>query len=71
MSQHSEKDSEKIEGRMSEMEKNLAIAQENLYVLNSQIKDTQKVLVKLAKIQNEMSKRLVQWPYIAVDADHR
>lgn len=71
MSQHSEKDSEKIEGRMSEMEKNLAIAQENLYVLNSQIKDTQKVLIKLAKIQNEMSKRLVQWPYIAVDADHR
>ena len=71
MSQHSEKDSKKIEERMSEMEKNLAIAQENLYVLNSQIKDTQKVLVKLAKIQNEMSKRLVQWPYIAVDADHR
>ena len=71
MSQHSEKDSEKIEGRMSEMEKNLAIAQENLYVLNGQIKDTQKVLIKLAKIQNEMSKRLVQWPYIAVDADHR
>ena len=71
MSQHSEKDSEKIEGRMSEMEKNLAIAQENLYVLNSQIKDTQKVLIKLAKIQNEMSKRLVQWPDIAVDAGHR
>ena len=71
MSQHSEKDSKKIEGRMSEMEKNLAIAQENLYVLNSQIKDTQKVLIKLAKIQNEMSRRLVQWPFIAVDADHR
>ena len=71
MSQHSEKDSEKIEGRMSEMEKNLAIAQENLYVLNGQIKDTQKVLVKLAKIQNEMSRRMVQWPFIAVDADHR
>ena len=71
MSQHSEKDSEKIEGRMSEMEKNLAIAQENLYVLNGQIKDTQKVLIKLAKIQNEMSRRIVQWPFIAVDADHR
>ena len=71
MSQHSEKDSEKIEGRMSEIEKNLAIAQENLYLLNSQIKDTQKVLVKLAKVQNEMSRRMVQWPFIAVDADHR
>ena len=71
MSQHSEKDSEKIEGRMSEIEKNLAIAQENLYLLNSQIKDTQKVLIKLAKVQNEMSRRMVQWPFIAVDADHR
>ena len=71
MSQHSEKDSEKIEGRMSEIEKNLAIAQENLYLLNSQIKDTQKVLIKLAKVQNEMSRRMVQWPFIAVDADHK
>ena len=71
MSEHSEKDLEKIKGRMSEMEKNLAIAQENLYVLSSQIKDTQKVLTKMAHIQNEMSKRIVQWPYIAVDADQR
>ena len=67
MSANLEKNSEKI----NELEKNLAIAQENIYVLSSQIKDTQKVLTKMAHIQNEMSKRLVQWPYIAVDADQR
>ena len=71
MSEHSEKDLKKIEGRMSEMEKNLAIAQENLYVLNGQIKDTQRVLTKLAHIQNEMSRRMVQWPFVAVDANQK
>ena len=71
MSEHSEKDLKKIEGQMSEIEKNLAIAQENLYVLNGQIKDTQRVLTKLAQIQNEMSRRMVQWPFVAVDANQK
>jgi uncharacterized coiled-coil protein SlyX len=67
MSANLEKNSEKI----NELEKNLAIAQENIYLLGSQIKDTQKVLTKMAQVQNEMSKRMVQWPFIAVDADHK
>ena len=71
MSEYSQIDLETISGRVAELEKNLAITQENMYVLNSQIKDNQKVLVKLAQIQNELSKRLVQWPYIAVDANHK
>ena len=44
MDQFSEEELDKINGRMAEMEKNLAIVQENLYVLNGQIKDTQNVL---------------------------
>ena len=67
MSANLEKNSEKI----NELEKNLAIAQENIYVLSSQIKDTQKVLTKMAHIQNEMSRRMVQWPFIAVDANEK
>ena len=67
MSENLQKNSEKI----NELEKNLAIAQENIYVLSSQIKDTQKVLTKMAQVQNEMSRRMVQWPFIAVDADHK
>ena len=69
MSEYSEKDLEQIKGRMAEIEKNLAIAQENIYVLSGQIKDTQRVLTKLAQIQNEMSRRMVQWPFVAVDAN--
>ena len=71
MSEYSEKDSELIKGRMAQLEKNLAIAQENIYVLSSQIKDTQRVLTKMAQIQNEMSKRMVQWPFVAVDANQK
>tara|TARA_E500000318_G_scaffold109833_1_gene123740 strand:- start:95 stop:310 length:216 start_codon:yes stop_codon:yes gene_type:complete len=71
MSEYSKTDLEQINGRMAEIEKNLAIAQENIYVLSSQIKDTQRVLTKLAQIQNEMSRRMVQWPFIAVDANEK
>ena len=71
MSEYSEKDSELIKGRMAQLEKNLAIAQENIYVLSSQIKDTQRVLTKMAQIQNEMSKRMVQWPFVAFDANQK
>ena len=71
MSEYSEKDSELIKGRMAQLEKNLAIAQENIYVLSSQIKDTQRVLTKMAQIQNEMSRRMVQWPFVAVDANEK
>ena len=71
MSEYSKTDLEKLNGRMAEIEKNLAITQENLFVLNGQIKDTQRVLTKLAQIQNEMSRRMVQWPFIAVDANEK
>ena len=71
MSQYSKTDLEKLNGRMAEIEKNLAITQENLFVLNGQIKDTQRVLTKMAQIQNEMSRRMVQWPFVAVDANEK
>jgi len=69
MSENLNKNSEKI--KIDELEKNLAIAQENIYVLSGQIKDTQKVLTKMAVIQNEMSRRMVQWPFVAVDANEK
>ena len=51
MSQYSDEELDKINGRMAEMEKNIAIVQENLYVLN----------------EHEISKRITFWPYVAVD----
>jgi len=69
MSESSEKDLDQTNLKMKQLEKNLEIAQENLYLLNSQIKDTQRVLTKMAHIQNEMSRRMVQWPFVAVDSN--
>ena len=68
MSESSEKD---LQFKMAEMQKDLALAQETIHVLNSQIRDTQRVLTKMAHIQNEMSRRMVQWPFVAVDANHK
>jgi len=66
MSEQLEKD---LEIRIAEMQKDLALAQETIHVLNGQIRDTQRVLTKMAQIQNEMSRRMVQWPFVAVDAN--
>ena len=68
MSESSEKD---LQIKMAEMQKDLAIAQETIHLLNGQIRDTQRVLTKMAHIQNEMSRRMVQWPFVAVDANHK
>tara|TARA_R100001460_G_scaffold7432_1_gene18934 strand:- start:40 stop:246 length:207 start_codon:yes stop_codon:yes gene_type:complete len=68
MSEQLEKD---LEIRIAEMQKDLALAQETIHVLNGQIRDTQRVLTKMAQIQNEMSRRMVQWPFVAVDANQK
>ena len=67
MSQYSDEELDKINGRMAEMEKNIAIVQESLFVLSQQIKDTHVVLGKFARNQHEMSKRITFWPFVAVD----
>ncbi len=53
-------------GRLIELEKNLLIVNENVTTLAEQIKETQLFLLKLAKNQSEITKRINQWPYIAV-----
>lgn len=52
--------------RLTELEKNLTVMQENVMTITEQIKETQLFLIKLAKNQAEMSKRVSQWPYIMV-----
>lgn len=53
-------------GRLAEVEKNMAIMHENMMTLAEQIKETQMFLIKLAKNQSEVTKRINQWPFIAV-----
>lgn len=52
--------------RIIELEKNIAVMHENLLTVADQIKETQVFLIKMARNQAEMSKRLSMWPYIAV-----
>ena len=52
--------------RIIQLEKNIAVMNENLLKEADQIKETQVFLIKMARNQAEMSKRLSMWPYIAV-----
>lgn len=52
--------------KIVEIEKNIAIMQGNIHTLSEQIKEVQKYLIMLAKNQNEVTKKLSQWPFIAV-----
>lgn len=67
MSQSLEQELDVLLGRMTEIEKNLIIIQENQMTLADQIKETQKFLIKLAKNQSDITKRVTQWPFIAVE----
>jgi hypothetical protein len=52
--------------RITELEKNLAVMHENVLTVADQVKETQMFLIKLAKNQAEISKRISQWPYITI-----
>lgn len=49
-----------------DMEKSVLILQGNLAILTDQLKDTQSYLMRVAKNQSEIAKRITNWPYIAV-----
>ena len=53
-----EQDLDVTNGRMIELEKDLAIMQDNLQTLFEQVKETQKYIIKLAHNQSHMNKRI-------------
>lgn len=67
MSQSLEQELDTVLGRLIEMEKDIVILQENQMTLSEQLKETQKYLIKMAKNQSEISKRIHAWPFIAVE----
>jgi len=67
MSQSLEQELDTVLGRLIEIEKDMIVLQENQMTLAEQLKETQKYLVKMAKNQSEISKRLSAWPFIAVE----
>ena len=65
----SEQQLDLTEIRLTEIEKNIRILQDNMTCLSEQILETQRYLIKLAHNQAEISKRIAQWPYIAVSSE--
>ena len=52
--------------KIADLEKNVCYLQENITLLSEQIRETQRYLIKLAHNQQEITKRLSMWPFIAV-----
>jgi len=59
---------DQTKNRIIELEKDLSIMHENVVTISEQIKELQIFIIKLAKNQAELSKRISQWPYIAVSS---
>jgi len=57
---------DQTKNRIIELEKNLTIMHENVITVSEQIKELQLFIIKLAKNQADISKRISQWPFIAV-----
>ena len=62
-----EHDLDIVQGRLSEMEKRLSIIQERQNDIVVHINQTQFFLMKLARNHSEITKRMKNWPFIAVE----
>jgi len=66
MSEFLEQSLDITQQKIVDIEKNMAIIQDNITQLSESLKETQRYLVKLAVNQQEITKRVSQWPYIVV-----
>lgn len=66
MQEYYEEQLDVTKNRITELEKEIVILQENLYNTIEQLKETQRFLIKLAHSQSEIAKRLSSWPFITV-----
>ena len=62
-----EEDLDITNGRIIEIEKELAVMRENIYVISEAAKDMQRFMYKMAQNQAAITKRIAQWPYVAVE----
>ena len=58
---------EQTKNRITDLEKNISIMHNNIITVSEQIKETQLYLIKLAKNQSDITKRVTQWPYLVVN----
>lgn len=64
-----EEDLELNNNKIAQLEKNLLIAQDNILTLAEQVKESQKYIVKLMQNQSILTKRISQWPFLAVSSN--
>ena len=62
-----EEDLDVTNGRIVELEKEVAIIRENILILSDATKDMQKFIYKMAQNQAVITKRIAQWPFVAVE----
>jgi len=55
--------------RLAELEKNIMIIQDSILTLAEQVKESQRYIIKLAHNQSIVTKRISQWPFIAVPSN--
>lgn len=67
MTEYFEEQLDLTKSRITELEKNISILQENLLTVTDQLKETQRFLIKLVHSQSEIARRVSSWPFLAVN----
>lgn len=67
MTEYFEEQLDLTKSRITELEKNITILQENLLTVTDQLKETQRFLIKLVHSQSEIARRVSSWPFLAVN----
>lgn len=62
-----EEDLDITNGRIAEIEKELSVMRENILIISEAAKDMQRFMYKMAQNQAAITKRIAQWPYVAVE----
>lgn len=66
MTEYYEEQLDLTKSRITQLEKNVSVLEEQLFTLAEEVRQTQYFIMKLAKNQSEITKRVSQWPYINI-----
>lgn len=66
MTEYYEEQLDLTKSRITQLEKNVSVLEEQLFTLTEEVRQTQYFIMKLAKNQSEITKRVSQWPYINI-----
>lgn len=67
MDEYFEEQLNTTKSRITELEKDIIVLQENLLTVTDQLKETQRFLIKLVHNQSEIARRVSSWPFLTVN----